>query len=47
MELKHKDEWRAIQRFRTEAETKIYRDNQTAQTEAFIKLAEALSTKEG
>jgi hypothetical protein len=46
MELKHKDEWRAIQRFRTEAETKIYRDNQTAQTEAFIKLAEALSTKE-
>lgn len=46
MELKHKDEWRAIMTLRDRKLAEESRADQRLQTEAFIKLAEAL-TKQG
>lgn len=46
MELKHKDEWRAILTLRDRHFMEESRADQRAQTDAFIKLAEAL-TKQG
>ena len=46
MELKHKNEWAAINRLRTRRETDTSNARLDAQTEAFVKLAEALSARE-
>lgn len=43
MELKHKDEWRALQNLRGKASEAEYRDQQSRQTDAILKLAEALA----
>lgn len=42
MRLKHKNEWAAIQRIRTEAKEEDARSETRAQTEAIIRLAESL-----
>lgn len=47
MELKHKDEWRALQRLRDKRVENEYRESQKAQTEAFIRLADALGKTGG
>lgn len=45
MELKHKDEWRAMNRHRDNMREQEYRDSQREQTLAFTKLAEALTAR--
>jgi hypothetical protein len=47
MELKHKDEWRGLLRTRDRKRDDDWRSEQRAQTEAFLKVAEAIAGKEG